>query len=51
MEGERKLYRFWQERPKERDQSEDQGVDRRMESEWTLGRLTGDYRVDPVGSE
>jgi hypothetical protein len=31
--------RFWWESAKERDRSEDQGVGRRMESEWILGRL------------
>jgi hypothetical protein len=31
--------RFWWESPKERDRSEDQGVDGRMESEWMLGKL------------
>jgi hypothetical protein len=29
---------------------EDQGVDGRMGSEWILGRLTGECRMDPVGS-
>jgi hypothetical protein len=33
--------RFWWESPKERDHSEDQGVDRRMGSEWISGRLVG----------
>jgi hypothetical protein len=28
----------------------DQGVDGRMGSEWILGRLAGECRVDPVGS-
>jgi hypothetical protein len=32
---------FWWESPKERDHLEDQGVDRRMGSEWVLGRLAG----------
>jgi hypothetical protein len=31
--------RFWWERQKERDHSEDQGVGVRMRSEWILGRL------------
>jgi hypothetical protein len=31
--------RFWWESPKERDRSEDQHVDGRMESEWMLGKL------------
>jgi hypothetical protein len=29
---------------------EDQGVDGRMGSEWTLGRLAGECRLDSVGS-
>jgi hypothetical protein len=29
---------FWWESPKERDYSEDRGVDERMGSEWILGR-------------
>jgi hypothetical protein len=33
--------RFWWESPKERDHSEDHGVDRRMGSEWILGKLAG----------
>jgi hypothetical protein len=32
---------FWWESPEERDNSEDQGVDGRMGSEWILGRLVG----------
>jgi hypothetical protein len=35
--------RFWWERPKERDHSEDQGTGGRMGSEWILGRLTGGW--------
>jgi hypothetical protein len=34
-----KCTRFWWESPKERDSSEDQGIGRRMESEWIIGRL------------
>jgi hypothetical protein len=34
-----KCTRFWWESPKERDHWEDQGVGRRMGSEWILGRL------------
>jgi hypothetical protein len=30
---------FWWESPKERDHSEDRGVDESMGSEWILGRL------------
>jgi hypothetical protein len=37
----RKLYSVWWESPKERDHSEDRGVDGRMGSEWILGRLAG----------
>jgi hypothetical protein len=40
MEEERKLY-FWWESPKERDHLEDQSVDRRIQTEWILGRLAG----------
>jgi hypothetical protein len=36
-----KCKRFWWESPKERDHSEDQGVNGRMGSEWILGRLAG----------
>jgi hypothetical protein len=32
---------FWWKSKKERDHLEDQGVDRRMGSEWILGRLAG----------
>jgi hypothetical protein len=35
---------------KERNQLEDQGVDGRMGSEWSLGRLAGGWGVDAVGS-
>jgi hypothetical protein len=41
---------FWRESQKERDYLKDQGVDGRMGSECTLGRLIGECRVDPVGS-
>jgi hypothetical protein len=37
MEEERKRTRFWWERPKERDNLEDRGVDGTMGSEWILG--------------
>jgi hypothetical protein len=33
--------RFQWENPKERDHSEDRGIDGRMGSEWILGRLAG----------
>jgi hypothetical protein len=32
---------FWWESPKEKDHLEDQGVDGRIGSKWTLGRLVG----------
>jgi len=41
MGEERKCTRFWWEGPKERDHSEDRGIDGRMGSEWILGRLAG----------
>jgi hypothetical protein len=41
---------FWWKSLKERDHSEDQGVDRRMESEWILGRLAGCVCVCEVDS-
>jgi hypothetical protein len=50
MEEERKIYRVWWESPKEREPLEDQGTDGRIRSEWILGRLAGECRVDPVGS-
>jgi hypothetical protein len=34
-----KCTRFWWESPKESDHWEDQGVSRKMGSEWILGRL------------
>jgi hypothetical protein len=46
-----KCRRFWRESPKERDHSEGQGVDRRMGSEWILGRLAGGVRLDSTGSD
>jgi hypothetical protein len=36
-----KSTRFLWESLKERDHSEDRGIDRRMGSEWILGRLAG----------
>jgi hypothetical protein len=44
------VYRFRLESPKERDHSEDRGVDGMMGSELILGRLAGGDRVDSVGS-
>jgi hypothetical protein len=37
-----KCTRFWWESPKERDHSEDRGVDGSMGLEWFLGRLDGE---------
>jgi hypothetical protein len=42
---------FWWESPKEKDHLEDQGVDGRMGSKWTLVRLVGGGGgVDSPGS-
>jgi hypothetical protein len=49
-ESREKYERFWWESPKERDNSEDQGVGGMMGSEWILGRLDGECVVDSVGS-
>jgi hypothetical protein len=38
--------RFWLESPKEKDHLKDQGVDGRMGSKWTLGRLVGGGGVE-----
>jgi hypothetical protein len=45
-----KCTRFWWESQKERDRSEDQGVDGRMGSEWILGRLALGCGLDSAGS-
>jgi hypothetical protein len=45
-----KCTELWWESPKDRDHMEDQDVDGRMSSEWILGRLAGECRLDPVGS-
>jgi hypothetical protein len=46
-----KCARCWTQSPKERDHSDDQGVDGSMVSEWILGRLAGGGGgVDSVGS-
>jgi hypothetical protein len=37
----RNMYGYWWESPKERDHSEEGGIDRRMGSKWILGRLCG----------
>jgi hypothetical protein len=44
-----KCKRFWWESQKERDHFEDQVVDGRKGSEWILGRLAGECRLDRVG--
>jgi hypothetical protein len=36
-----KVTRFWWESLKEKHHSEDQGIEKKMRSEWILGRLTG----------
>jgi hypothetical protein len=46
MGKEKKCTRFWWESPKERDHSEDRGVDDTMESQWILERFTG--RVERI---
>jgi hypothetical protein len=45
-----KCKRSWWEYLKERDHSQDRGVDGRIGSELILGRLAGVYGVDSVGS-
>jgi hypothetical protein len=49
-EREGKCTGFWWDSPKGTDHLEHQGIDKKMESEWILGRLAGVCRVDPVGS-
>jgi hypothetical protein len=49
-EGREKCTKFWWESPKDRDHSDDQGIDGRMGSEWILGRLAGGCVVDSTGS-
>jgi hypothetical protein len=41
---------FWWETRKERDHLKDQGIDDRMGSKWTLGRLFGGCGVDSSGT-
>jgi hypothetical protein len=41
---------FWWERRNEKDHLEDQSVDERMGSKWTLGILVGGCGVDSSGS-
>jgi hypothetical protein len=50
MGEEKKWTRFWWESLEERDHSEDRGVDGGMESEYILGKLAGECKVDSVGS-
>jgi hypothetical protein len=42
---------LWWESPKRKDHVEDQSVDARIGSRWTLGRLVGGCGVDSPGSE
>jgi hypothetical protein len=37
----RNVYRVWWESPKEKDSLKDRGVDGRMRSKWTSGRVAG----------
>jgi hypothetical protein len=48
-EGEKRIW-FWWESTKEKDHLKGRGVDGRMGSKWTLGRLVGGYGVDSTGS-
>jgi hypothetical protein len=41
---------LWWESPKEKDHLKDQGVDGRMGSKWTLGRVARGCGVDSPGS-
>jgi hypothetical protein len=41
---------FWWEIPKERDHLEDQGVDWRLGSKWSLWRLVGGCGLDSASS-
>jgi hypothetical protein len=51
MGQERKCTRFWCENPKERDRSEDRGVDGKMGLEWILGwGMAGVCGLESVGS-
>jgi hypothetical protein len=45
MGGERNMTGFWWESLKEKDHLKDQGVDGRMGSKWTVGRLVGGGEV------
>jgi hypothetical protein len=46
----RNLYRVLMGKPEGENHLKDQGVDRRMGSKWTLGRLFGGVGVDSPGS-
>jgi hypothetical protein len=49
---ERRVYKFfWWESPKERDHSEDRGINGRMGSEWIFGRLRGDVEWIQVAQD
>jgi hypothetical protein len=55
IESRKRGKEFWWENPKKRDHLENQGVDGRMGSKWTLGRLAGGWsgftwlRIGTVG--
>jgi hypothetical protein len=51
MGQETKVYKVYVGCPKERDHSEERGVDGRMGLEWVFGRLAGVYGVDTTASE
>jgi hypothetical protein len=46
----RNVYRVLVGKPEEKDHLKDHGVDGRMGSKWTLGRLVGGCGVDSPGS-
>jgi hypothetical protein len=45
----RNVYRVLMGSPKEKDHLKDQGIDGKMGSKWTLGRLVGGCGVDSPG--
>jgi hypothetical protein len=49
MGEERNMYRVLVGKPKEKGHMEDKGIDGRMGSKWTLGRLVGGCGVDSPG--
>jgi hypothetical protein len=49
MAEKRKCVRFWWENPKEKDHSEDRGIDGRMGLEWTLGKVAGGGSIETSG--